>query len=602
MTRTADVDLASPEHADVTEDLEARSRLSNQLKAEVFVSIHHNSNTNDPQKNDTEIYYKLADPGPSQDLANCMADALRKGRSISNVHIFPGNYSVLRKTEAIGILGEASFISNRENETRLSLSNQLRNEAEDYFLGILSYFQKGIPEVTSREPDGVTIDNAFPHIEATVKGGPDGHTIDPVTTRLILDGTPVPAPFDLTFGKLSFVPDTPLTNGEHTFVVQARNNNGNAVWEKPALFCVSLPPAEIKVFSPISALPADGESSSPIEVTVLDRYGNAVISGTLVTVAASSGTLDTESISTVSGKGFAYFTSPRISGKAIIEAVCQGFTGKTEITCGTISYSLLRIKIKDLNNNPIESVCVKGEEGPLGITDGNGLAFIRSYKSTTLTLTLVRPGYESLPVKVLFERGAYRKEEFSLTPREDGVLLRRKFTLDPEPWNEHAGNDFDAYPDREKANFIVAQELQTLLGEAGAVAVLTRTSPHDHLSPGERVLRGEQFGGEYFITIAHRKDASSVAHYFRSRMGKKLADSVAQVLNQQLHLKNISPQEGADYTITQPSSPSIVINAGEAYLTGREQPGEELLTREAQGIYEGIVRFLKQIENSGNSP
>jgi hypothetical protein len=114
------------------------------------------------------------------------------------------------------------------------------------------------------------------------------------------------------------------------------------------------------------------------------------------------------------------------------------------------------------------------------------------------------------------------------------------------------------------------------------------------------VLRGEEFGGELFITIAHRKDFPSVNHYYRSPLGKELAHSVAQVLQQRRHLKNISSQEGADYTITQPHSPSIVVNFGEAYLCGEKWPDEKLLSKEAQGVYEGMVKFQKKLREAKN--
>ena len=93
---------------------------------------------------------------------------------------------MLRNTEAVAILGEASFISNRKNEKRLSLFNQLRREAEDYFLGILFYLQKGIPKVVEHYPDGITIGNACPQIKARIIGGPEGEAIDPADDPSIL--------------------------------------------------------------------------------------------------------------------------------------------------------------------------------------------------------------------------------------------------------------------------------------------------------------------------------------------------------------------------------------------------------------------------------
>src|SRR4030042_3107578 len=196
MTRSADVDLCPPGSTALSEDLMARAQLSNNFKADLFISIHHNSNTYDRKKNETQIYYKLMDPGASQDLANCVAQELKRGQSLAEVSVFPGNYRVLRNTKALAILGEASFISNKENEKRLTLANQLRREAEDYFLGILTYFQKGIPELSDYRPHDATLHNAFPQLQAKIIGGKESKAIDPGTPHLYLDGVLVPASFD----------------------------------------------------------------------------------------------------------------------------------------------------------------------------------------------------------------------------------------------------------------------------------------------------------------------------------------------------------------------------------------------------------------------
>ncbi|MFH0811777.1 MAG: N-acetylmuramoyl-L-alanine amidase [Pseudomonadota bacterium] len=593
MTRSADVDLSPSQSANLTEDLEVRCQVSNQVSADIFISIHHNSNTKDPKKNDTEIYYKLTDPGSSQDLAGCVAEALREGNPVDDVHVLPGNFYVLRNTQAIALLGEASFISNRKNEQRLSLSNQLRREAEDYFLGILTYFQKGIPAVTGYKPDGITLDTAFPHIEATIVGGSDGEAINPEATKLYLDGNPAPARFDPQTGKLSYTPDKPLKNDRHIFLVEARNCNGNSAWATPVHFCVSLPPAEIKVSSLFSALPADGKSYSRIEITAFDYCGNPVIDGTLISLEASAGKLDTKTISTIAGKGIAYFSSPQTPEEVTIEASYQGIRGRTMIKCGDVAFSLVRISIKDPGNRSLEGVRVKGGEGLLGTTDRNGMTFISSDRSGEISLTLERPGYLPHQVKVGLKKGAYREEGFSLTPQENGVLLGKKIILDPEPWEEHTEREFGVHADAEKANLEVAQQIQVLLERAGAITTITRNSLNQHPTPGERVLTGEKFGGEYLITITHRNDYPYVSHYFRSQVGKQLAQTIAQLLKRELLLNEVVVNEGTDFTIIHSSAPSIVVNLGKGYTDSEEVNGEDHFMKEARGVYQGLVEFLR---------
>ncbi|MCD6352583.1 MAG: N-acetylmuramoyl-L-alanine amidase [Proteobacteria bacterium] len=598
MTRSADIDLCPYENPSLREDLESRCQFSNNLNADLFISIHHNSNTNDRKKNNTQIYYKLSDPGPSQDLARCVANEMSKGQYLDEIFVFPGNFFVLRNTRTVAILGEASFISNKKNETRLSLSNQLRREAEDYFLGILTCFQKGIPEVIDHYPDGVTIATAFPQIEATISGG---ESIDPETLKLYLNGEVVPSQYNPKTGKVSYTPESPLKNGEHTFSVEARNHNGNAVRAKPAHFYISLPPAQIKVHSSFSSLPADEVSSSRIEVVAFDRHGNPVIDGTPISLEASAGSLNTKIISTITGRGSAYFFSPEKPKKVKIDAQYEGITGNTIIQCGPVDAALVRIRITDNHNKPIDRVRIKMGETLIGTSDKEGLAFIKFDKSGEFPITLERSGYLSKKGILFFEKGAFREKRFSLIPREEGMLLGRKFTLDPEPWDEHTEKKFGLRADSEEANLLVAKKLQTLLEEAGAITTLTRNSLQQHPTLRERVLEGESFAGEYFITLTHRKSGTYVAHYFQSQTGKQLAQQVAQALKQELNLKKMKVQERADFTIIHPSAPAIVVNPGRKHLCKRIKKEPETLEREAWSIYQGLVTFLKVVRNKSDA-
>ena len=593
LTRTADIDLCPQKEPSLIEDLEARSQLSNKLRAEIFISIHHNSNTKDRKKNNAQVYYKLTDAGASQDLARCVANELRKSRPSIDVSVFPGNYRVLRKTQAVAILGEASFISNRKNEKRLSLSNQLRREAEDYFLGILTYFQKGVPEVTDLYPDGVKINTAFPRIKAKIIGGPGDKSIDPETPKLYLDEALVPSIFNPQTGIISYLPDNPLKNGEHTFYIEARNNNGNANWTKPAQFFLSLPPTNIRIYSSFSSLPADGLSSSRLEVAVLDYHGNPVIDGTPVSLDVSTGRLDKEFISTVDGWGIAYFFSPKHPKDAEIKARCQKVIGKFTIKCGPINNALARIAIRDNYHKPVDQVRVQGEKTLLGISDKNGLVFVKFDRKGEYPITLERPGYISKKEVIFLKKGEFREENFSLTPRENGILFGRKFTLDPEPRDEYTEKEFGLKTDSEKANLLVAKKLQDFLEEAGALTTLTRNSFHQCPTPGERVMVGEKFSGDYFITLTHRKGNPCVAYYFLSPTGKHLAQILAQFLRKELKVKNVIVQEGTDFTIIHPRSPSVVVNFGEKYLGKKGKKRHAALEKQAWGVYQGLVTFFK---------
>ena len=591
MTRSADVDLCPPGSAALSEDLMARARLSNNFNADLFISIHHNSNTYDRKKNETQIYYKLMDPGASQDLANCVAQELKRGQSLAAVSVFPGNYRVLRNTQALAILGEASFISNKENEKRLTLGNQLRREAEDYFLGILTYFQKGIPGLSDYQPHDVTLHNAFPQLQVKIVGGKEGKAIDPKTPQLYLDGILVPASFDPRNKIIIYCPDKPLKNGWHTFHAQARNLNGNASWINPVRFCTSLPAARVMISSAFSSLPADGKSSACIQVEVLDRYDNPVIDDTAIELKTFAGKLDRQVVNTANGRGTAYFVSPRRSAEALIEARCGTISGKTIIKCGPIDDAVMRITVNDSNRKPLGRVTVRGGDTLLGVSDEEGLVFIKTDEAGESSITLSKAGYQTQERTVAFTKGIFKKETFTLTPREDGCLLEKKIILDSEPWDEKTEKIFGLTADDEEANLLVAQKLQALLEEAGAITLLTRNSLEEHPTPGDRVITGEKFGGEYFITITHRKGTSYAAHYFLSRPGKKLAQAIADAVKRESKFKNVKVQEGLDFTIIQPSATSVLINFGEKHLG--EETKEKVIEQEARCIYQALVEFLK---------
>ena len=141
MTRTEDVDVP----------LAARARLAREQKAQLFLSLHHNA-TADRSANFPILYYHghaSANAG-SVALGRCLARRLRQGLFSSSTPVtlcsdfvlFPNaGCAVLRETYGIaGILGEASFFSNPEEEQRLKQPAYNRKEAEAYCQAVEDFF------------------------------------------------------------------------------------------------------------------------------------------------------------------------------------------------------------------------------------------------------------------------------------------------------------------------------------------------------------------------------------------------------------------------------------------------------------------------------
>ncbi|MCX8011882.1 MAG: N-acetylmuramoyl-L-alanine amidase, partial [Desulfobacterota bacterium] len=473
------------------------------------------------------------------------------------------------------------------------LSNQLRREAEDYFLGILHYLKKGIPEVVDYYPNNLILNDPFPSLRAKVVGGKEKEGIDPATVKFYLNNQLVAASYNPETGCINYTPDKPLANGPHTFWVQASNFNGNLTQSKPSQFWVSLPPANIQLTPLFSSIPADGKSLTRIEVEVTDEYGNPVIDGTLVKIKAFWGKLSSPTIATSNGRGVTHFFSPPETGKALIEAKSGGAKKKITIGCEPVNYGLMQLVITDIQNNPLEGVIVREGDTVVDISDKFGWAFISSsnISKNEKIFILTKSGYESKRCRVNFCPGKFNKGTFTLQPREGGLLLGRKITLDPEPEIEKPQKIFRNESKDSEFNFLVAQKLQALLEEAGALTILTQSSSDEHPMPAERVVAGEKFKGEYFITITNRKGDSYIAHYFLSERGKKLAHAIAKALTQGLKLKEVKVQEGLDFTIIHPSAPSILINLGDK--NSEQEINEALAEKEAQSIYRGLVDYLK---------
>ena len=113
---------------------------------------------------------------------------IRNAFSITQAQVLPGNYSVLRGTKGTAILGEASYLTHRENERRLSLHGFLKLEAEAYFLGILDSLARGVPQdIFDVTPDGGVYTQAQPEVIGWVKDDAYGKGIDPDTIKLYLD-------------------------------------------------------------------------------------------------------------------------------------------------------------------------------------------------------------------------------------------------------------------------------------------------------------------------------------------------------------------------------------------------------------------------------
>ena len=151
LTRTEDVEV----------DLADRAQLAIENEADVFVSVHHNA-TADPGVNFPIVYFhgNASENGASVMLAKAMADRINQylfdGKApvsvVSDHTIFPREgTSVLRNSYGIpGVIVEASFFTNPEEEQRLKDPEYNRLEAEAYVMALEDFFYQCHPGILER--------------------------------------------------------------------------------------------------------------------------------------------------------------------------------------------------------------------------------------------------------------------------------------------------------------------------------------------------------------------------------------------------------------------------------------------------------------------
>lgn len=151
MTRTEDVEV----------ELEDRARLAVENDADVFLSVHHNA-TADPEVNFPIVYFhgNGSENRASVELAEIMGKQMNRhlfgGEApvsvVSDHTIFPSaGTNVLRNSYGIpGVIVEASFFTNPEEEQRLKDPGYNRIEAEGYVRALEEYFSRRRPEILEK--------------------------------------------------------------------------------------------------------------------------------------------------------------------------------------------------------------------------------------------------------------------------------------------------------------------------------------------------------------------------------------------------------------------------------------------------------------------
>ena len=137
MTRETDIDVFGPNATD-REELMARVLVGNNNKADVFVSIHHNSSVNREANGTTTYYYsKTLFDG---ELARSLQDAMVHAGGLADKGARTANFFVVKNTTMPAALLEVGFMSNPQEELTICDPDFQQKIAQAVVTGIDQFF------------------------------------------------------------------------------------------------------------------------------------------------------------------------------------------------------------------------------------------------------------------------------------------------------------------------------------------------------------------------------------------------------------------------------------------------------------------------------
>jgi N-acetylmuramoyl-L-alanine amidase len=254
MTRDGDWDLMK----NYNEALNARPKLAELEKCDLFISMHHNAHSR-KDANFSSVFYH-AFPGyiySNIDLGRTIVDELEYWMRLpefannglySDYLIYPDSgFAVLRNAKVPAILVEASFFSNAREEERLKDPEYLKREAWAYYMGIVKYARNGLPRAELIYPADGLIDGKDHRIQLKLDDGcPEewGAKSSPRIVRfslsLFINDTQVPFTYEEESGILTYSPPMPLTPGLYKLMVRFVNMRKNS--NIPQVFEITVKP------------------------------------------------------------------------------------------------------------------------------------------------------------------------------------------------------------------------------------------------------------------------------------------------------------------------------------------------------------------------
>lgn len=595
--------MISPVEGEVArEDLRERVELANHLRADLFLSIHHNSSLDlGEHHNVVETYYKMGDEGPSLDAGRAIHDHLVRNLGIGEGFLFPGNYYLLRHSERPAVLGEASYISNPSMARKLRRTDKLRLEAEAYLLGILDYFSKGRPLIRAMHSPFDTVRTSRPNFDAILMRGTDDSPVDISSISLTIDGRRVDVGQYRYDGELfRYMATMPLSSGLHQFELTARNLNGNSAIPLRHEMMVVLPAQKIELdISPQVALP-DERNIARIEAKVLDETGNAVVDGKEV-VFRVQGPGGGVWVRTTSGgrSGLLFSTAER--GKVSVVAECEGARSETTLQIRESAASQVVIVLRDgRTDHPIANAAItlNGEgKSFTSLTSSDGFVSFSIPFEGPFLMRIRGVGYPEYSEMIELKRGKLVRIDLGLNPVQDGMLMGRRVVIDAD---HNPGRDTMIRAFRQSdLNLKVANLLRQLLEASGAEVLMVRQGDIP-LSPVGRISASSESGAELHLILRHGPMTNGpkvrVSHYPGSIAGERLADLLVEEFSHSIEGKVIRLEEASTVMRHTPSPAVAITTRIERDDDSDGADLDRMVRLEAYTIYNSLLRYFGVLE------
>jgi N-acetylmuramoyl-L-alanine amidase len=141
MIREEDCDFGTSNGASrrKREDLAYRTKVVEEAEADIILSIHGNSYHDKKQKGAQVFYYKGSEQGTeaAKKIQNRLNQVTGRKRNVK-----PDNFYMLRNTQGIALTVEIGFLSNYDEEKKLTDPDYQSQIAMAIALGVADYFEK----------------------------------------------------------------------------------------------------------------------------------------------------------------------------------------------------------------------------------------------------------------------------------------------------------------------------------------------------------------------------------------------------------------------------------------------------------------------------